>query len=80
MSKKVMVKIKTTGGYTGMKNVKLPLTLPGVHHFGCVDVSLSELIYHGYDFAAGQADEIPDCSFMSESLTFLLAGEAEIVG
>lgn len=53
--------IKTTGGYTGMKNVKLPLTLKVVSSgYGTVDVSLAELIYHGYDFAAGQADEIPD--------------------
>lgn len=74
------VTIKTTGGYTGMKNVKLPLTLKGwTSGFGTVDVSLAELIYHGYDFAAGQADAIKDCSFMSESLTFVLGSEAEIV-
>lgn len=74
------VTIKTTGGYTGMKNVKLPLTLKGWTNGSCaVDVSLAELIYHGYDFAAGQADEIPDCEFDSQILTFLLGSEAEIV-
>ena len=74
------VKIKTTGGYTGMKNVKLPLTIKGwTSGFGTVDVSLAELIYHGYDFAAGQADAIPDCNFTDESLTFMLGSEAEIV-
>lgn len=73
-------KIKTTGGYIGMKNVKLPLTLKAVYiGYGIVDVSLAELIYHGYDFAAGQSDALKDCSFMSESLTFVLGSEAEIV-
>lgn len=72
--------IKSTGGYTGMKNVKLPLTLKAVSSgFGTVDVSLAELIYHGYDFAAGQADEIPDCEFMSKTLTFVIGVEADIV-
>lgn len=72
--------IKTTGGYTGMKNVKLPLTLKAVSSgWGTVDVSLAELIYHGYDFAAGQADDVPDYEFMSQSLTFVLGVEAEIV-
>lgn len=73
-------KIKTTGGYTGMKNVKLPLTLKAVSSgYGTVDVSLAELIYHGYDFAAGQADKIPDCEFMSKTLTFTIGVEADIV-
>lgn len=73
-------KIKTTGGYTGMKNVKLPLTLKAVSTgYGTVDVSMEELIHHGYDFAAGQADEIPDCKFNSQTLTFTIGAEAEIV-
>lgn len=73
-------KIKTTGGYTGMKNVNLPLTLNVVSSgYGTVDVSLAELIYHGYDFEAGQADEIPDCEFDSQTLTFTIGSEAEIV-
>lgn len=72
--------IKNTGGYTGMKNVKLPLTLKAVSSgYGTVDVSLAELIYHGYDFAAGQADAIPDCEFMAKSLTFTIGVEADIV-
>lgn len=76
----MLVKIKTTGGYTGMKNVKLPLTLKVVSSgYGTVDVSLAELIYHGYDFAAGQSDEIPDCKFNSQTLTFTIGAEAEIV-
>lgn len=73
-------KIKTTGGYTGMKNVKLPLTLKAVSTGYCtVDVSMDELIYHGYDFAAGQADEIKDCEFNDQTLTFIIGSEAEIV-
>lgn len=72
-------KIKTTGGYTGMKNVKLPLTLKAVSSGYAVDVSLAELIYHGYDFAAGQADEIKDCEFNAQTLTFMIGPEAEIV-
>lgn len=73
-------KIKTTGGYTGMKNVKLPLTLKVISSgFGTVDVSLAELIYHGYDFAAGQADEIPDCEFNAQTLTFIIGAESDIV-
>lgn len=71
-------KIKTTGDYTGMKNVKLPLTLRVVSvGYGTVEVSLEELIYHGYDFAAGQADEIPDCKFNSQTLTFTIGPEAD---
>lgn len=73
-------KIKTTGGYTGMKNVKLPLTLKVVSGgYGTVDVSMAELIHHGYDFAAGQADDIPDCESSSKTLTFIIGSEAEIV-
>lgn len=73
-------KIKTTGGYIGMKNVKLPLTLKAVSiGYGMVDVSLAELIYHGYDFSAGQAGEFPDCGFMAKTLTFIIGAEAEIV-
>lgn len=73
-------KIKSAGGYTGMKNVKLPLTLKAVSTgYGTVDVSMAELIYHGYDFAAGQADEIKDCEFNSQTLTFIIGTEAEIV-
>ncbi len=73
-------KIKSTGGYTGMKNVKLPLTLKAVSTgYGTVDVSMAELIYHGYDFAAGQADEIKDCEFNAQTLTFIVGSEAEIV-
>lgn len=73
-------KIKTTGGYTGMKNVKLPLTLKAVSTgYRTVDVSMDELIYHGYDFAAGQADEIKDCEFNDKTLTFIIGSEAEIV-
>lgn len=73
-------KIKTTGGYTGMKNVKLPLTLKAVSTgYGTVDVSMDELIYHGYDFAAGQAGEIKDCEFNGQTLTFIIGSEAEIV-
>lgn len=73
-------KIKTTGGYTGMKNVKLPLTLKAVSTgYGTVDVSMDELIYHGYDFAAGQAGEIKDCEFNGQTLTFIIDSEAEIV-
>lgn len=76
----MLAKIKTTGGYTGMKNVKLPLTLKAVSTgYGTVDVSMEELIHHGYDFAAGQADEIPDCKFNSQTLTFTIGAEAEIV-
>lgn len=72
--------IKTTGGYTGMKNVKLPLTLKAVSTgYGTVDVSMAELIHHGYDFAAGQADEIPDCESNAQTLTFIIGVEAEIV-
>lgn len=74
------VTIKTTGGYTGMKNVKLPLTLNAVSSgYGTVDVSMAELIHHGYDFAAGQADEIPDCKSSAKTLTFIIGSEAEIV-
>lgn len=73
-------KIKTTGGYTGMKNVKLPLTLKAVSSgYGTVDVSMDELIYRGYDFAAGQANEIPDCESSDQTLTFIIGSEAEIV-
>lgn len=73
-------KIKTTGGYTGMKNVKLPLTIKAVSSgYRTVDVSLAELIYHGYDFAAGQAGETKDCEFNDQTLTFIIGAEAEIV-
>lgn len=73
-------KIKSTGGYTGMKNVKLPLTLKAVSTgYGTVDVSMAELIHHGYDFAAGQSDEIPDCKSNAQTLTFTIGVEAEIV-
>lgn len=73
-------KIKAAGGYTGMKNVKLPLTLKAVSTgYRTVDVSMAELIYHGYDFAAGQADEIPDCESNAQTLTFIIGVEAEIV-
>lgn len=73
-------KIKTTGGYTGMKNVKLPLTLKAVSTgYGTVDVSIAELIYHGYDFVAGQAGEFRDCGFNAQTLAFIIGSEAEIV-
>ena len=73
-------KIKTTGFYTGMKNVNLPITLNVVSSgYGTVDVSMAELIHHGYDFAAGQADEIPDCESNAQTLTFIIGVEAEIV-
>lgn len=76
----MQAKIKTTGGYTGMENVKLPLTLKAVSTgYGTVDVSMAELIYHGYDFAAGQEDEIKDCEFNAQTLTFIIGSEAEIV-
>lgn len=67
------------GGYDGARKMKFPLKLRGwVSSWGTVDVPIADLIYHGYDFSKGQAAEVKDCDFMSESLTFNLGSEALI--